>query len=115
MKDVLGASVPDRALVSDQAPAGLAAPRLDPSRETQTHDLSMRIWGRNYNIMGIENEGARLRLAIWATPMPRQGDYLILKNGGGTCRYQIASVETCGNPRDMAFVDADFAPREVQP
>lgn len=79
--------------------------------EPRTHDLSMRAWGRNYNILKIEDGGARIQIAGWATPRPDDGDFLILGNGGETTRYQAEKVETCGNPDDMFFAECRFSPR----
>jgi hypothetical protein len=70
------------------------------------------MWGNNYNVLKIEAEGHRLQLATWSTPTPDEGDWLLLSNGeGGTTRYRAEGVRYCGNPRDMCFVEASFAPR----
>jgi hypothetical protein len=82
-----------------------------PSHEARTIDLSRRAWGCNYNILKIENSGQRLQLATWSTPTPLEGDYLILKDAEQTTRYRAAKVDYCGDPHDMCFVDAEFAPR----
>lgn len=80
-----------------------------------THDLSTRKWGRNYNIVQIIDGGAKLRAAIWATPLPQDGDYLILRGDrpGHTTRYSIDQIEPCWHPGDMAFVSLTFAPRHA--
>lgn len=88
-------------------------------REQKEHDLSAKVWGRNYNIMKIIDEGQRLECAIWATPTPKVGDFLLLRNSStsdGRTRYRVDAIRTCDNPQDMAFVELSFAPRqEVKP
>lgn len=77
-----------------------------------THDLSPKIWRRDYAIMRISEDGKQLRLAVWCPMVIEQGDYLILRNGNGTTRYRVDSVKLCGDPADMSFVEVIFAPRE---
>jgi hypothetical protein len=83
------------------------------------HDLSFKAVGRNYNITDIIDKGQRLECAIWATPLPEVGDFLLLSNPStpdGRTRYRVKTIRPCGNPRDMAFVNLAFAPRkEVKP
>ena len=83
------------------------------------HDLSSKASGRNYNIVGVFNQGRQLKCAIWATPMPKVGEFLLLSNPStpdGRTRYRVETIHPCGNPRDMAFVNLEFAPRkEVKP
>lgn len=43
----------------------------------------------------------------------RNGDYLILKNGPGTTRYQITSTRFYADPGDMYWVTCKFAPRQA--
>ncbi len=74
----------------------------------------------HYNITRIIDGGRQLRAAVWATPSPREGDYLILRGdrAGGdmtqpwpTTRYRVDGVRPCYDPGDMCFVDLTFAPR----
>jgi hypothetical protein len=98
-----------------------------PKRKPVTHDLSNRYWGHNYEV--LKAEGDHLHIAMWYTPpfkvdrelrvpmpgdYPDVGDFLLLQSKGspdGKTRYRIATLEWCGNPRDMYFADLSFAPR----
>jgi hypothetical protein len=93
--------------------SSLSRPEASIPREPNTIDLSARTWGCNHSTLGIIDGGQRLRLAIWSPRMPEQGDYLILGTSDGTTRYRVDGIECCGNPRDMALVDATFAPRKA--
>lgn len=84
-----------------------------PTREPVTHNLSMRIWGRNYEIVKFEQHGKFLEIALWATPLPEVGDYLLLRQAEQTTRYRVDKIEPCGDPHDMAFADVSFAPRVI--
>tara|TARA_Y100000034_G_C6544303_1_gene234948 strand:+ start:147 stop:395 length:249 start_codon:yes stop_codon:yes gene_type:complete len=74
-----------------------------------THDYSVREWGHNYSI--IEIEGLQLRLTGWGRGISAD-DYIIIKNGDGTTRYKIDSIEYKRDPADMWFAEASFAPRD---
>jgi len=76
-----------------------------------THDLSLRRWGCNYEVQSVEEEGFKVSLAGWKTGI-ESGDYLILQSGEGTTRYQVDSIRYCSNPHDMWFAEASFSPRE---
>lgn len=79
------------------------------------HDLSVKTWGRSYQITDIIDKGQRLACAIWATPTPEVGDFLLLRNPStpdGRTRYRVDAIRFCDNPQDMAFVDLSFAPRQ---
>ncbi|MAG28133.1 hypothetical protein CMI47_21630 [Candidatus Pacearchaeota archaeon] len=76
-----------------------------------THDYSAREWGRNYNILGTEDEGLSIRIAGWGGGISNN-DYIILKNGNDTTRYQIENIEYKRDPPDMWFASATFSPRE---
>ena len=76
-----------------------------------THDYSIREWGHDYNIIGIENEGLSIRIAGWGRGISNN-DYIILKNGNDTTRYQIENIEYKRDPSDMWFASATFSPRE---
>lgn len=76
------------------------------------HDLGpgRRGRGNDFVIRKVHDEGQRLSLATWTTPVPKTGDYLALENKGGRTRYLVREVKLCMDPPDMAFVEADFAP-----
>jgi len=78
-----------------------------------THDYSVREWGHSYHIVDVENNGLSLRLAGWGRGLSKD-DYIILKNGDDTTRYQLNKVEYERDPADMWFAEASFAPREVE-
>ncbi len=83
---------------------------------SKEHDLSPKAWGRNYNIVGVFNQGQQLKCAIWATPMPKVGEFLLLSDPSapdGRTRYRVETIHPCENPRDMAFVNLAFAPRKA--
>lgn len=100
-----------------------------------THDYSKPTWGHDFTIMKSEDDGKRLSLMghgcshvdcnpastlterqarFMATPRCRiaPGDFLILKNGTDTTRYQVETVEYDRDPRDLWSIVAAFAPRE---
>ena len=76
-----------------------------------THDLSDRVWGRNYNIMESIDRGMKLDLIGWHIGI-EDGDYLILKNGSDTTRYVVESINYFSDPSDMWSASVSFAPRE---
>lgn len=85
---------------------------------TLEHDLSAREWGRNYELIHVPDDGLKVSASIWATPTPREGDFLILSNPrnlDGKVRYRIDKITPCRDPRDMAFVELSFAPRGAKP
>lgn len=82
--------------------------------DVRTHDLTARVWGRNYYINKIVADGQWLGVSIIATPLPREGEYVLLRNGESSVRYQVESIQPCGNPRDMANALLSFAPREIE-
>jgi hypothetical protein len=77
-----------------------------------THDLTRA----DYAFRPV-NDGQRGHIACWhaTTPAmkPRPGDYLILRNGGDTTRYQVETLDPCPNvdPPTMWMADLTFAPR----
>lgn len=84
------------------------------SSEPITHDLSLRIWGTNYDVMERSDDGEMLRLSVWNPHPVGVGDYLLLQGGGegGKTRYLVDTVERCHDPGDMYFVEVIFAPRQ---
>ena len=74
----------------------------------QTHDLTRADYA-----FRPDGEGQRGRIACWNGLKPRPGDYLILRNGTQTTRYQVASVDLCLNvdPPTMWMARLEFAPR----
>ena len=78
-----------------------------------THDFSKTSWGHNYNVMDIKDNGMNISLAGWSKGV-NAGDFLILKNGSSTTRYLVESVRYKGDPEDMWFAEASFAPRDLE-
>ena len=75
-----------------------------------THDLSSKSWGNNYNVLSIEEKGLTINLTGWCKGVV-VGDYIIIKNGSDTTRYQIRNINYESDPADMFFATARFAPR----
>jgi MioC protein len=78
--------------------------------EIQTHDYTQRHWGHDYAIRTVVDQGQRLRMSGWGGGI-RQGDYLLLENGGGSTRYRVDTIRYESNPLDMWHIEAEFAPR----
>tara|TARA_Y100001938_G_scaffold148833_1_gene233680 strand:- start:2890 stop:3129 length:240 start_codon:yes stop_codon:yes gene_type:complete len=76
-----------------------------------THDLSPKCWGCNYNVLDIKDKGMKVSLCGWHSGI-KSGDFLLLKQGDGTTRYLVDSIRYCGEPDDMWFAEASFAPRD---
>ncbi len=77
----------------------------------KTHDLSQRTWGCNYEILSLTNDGHNADISGWHGCI-RSGDYILLKSGEESTRYQVSSVEYMTDPRDMFFASIVFAPRQ---
>ena len=75
-----------------------------------THDISIRSWGCNYNVMEIRDGGVSVDLVGWKGGI-KNGDFLLLKKDAGTTRYLVESIRYCSDPTDMWFATASFAPR----
>jgi hypothetical protein len=83
-----------------------------PAAQPQTHDYTRRCYGHDYSIRQAADGGTRLRMTGWGVGIVA-GDYLILRNGDGTTRYQVEQIDYCNDPRDMWFADVAFAPRQA--
>ena len=59
------------------------------------------------------DDGQRGHISCWSGTKPRPGDYLILRNGADSTRYQATEVDPCMNvdPPTMWMADLVFAPR----
>ena len=79
---------------------------------SDTHDLSSREWGCNYNIIQIYKRGMNLDLCGWHKGI-KNGDYIILKNGTDTTRYKVDLVKYESEPRDMWNASVSFSPRSA--
>jgi len=61
----------------------------------------------------LKDGGMHAKLAVWVTPTPSKGDFLILAladDPNGT-RYKVDAIKYCGDPGDMSVADCTFAPR----
>ena len=81
----------------------------DMSGYVQTHDYRVSYWGHDYSFKTYDN-GQTLELIGWGQGI-KKNDYLLLKNGNDSTRYQIKSIKYQSNPSDMWFATARFAPR----
>lgn len=80
----------------------------------RTVDLSPKTWGCDAATRPLTPDGVRISVTGWHRPRPVVGDYLILRAGPEeTTRYQVESVRYSGDPPDMFFAEAVFAPRGV--
>jgi len=78
--------------------------------EQRTHDFTLGGWGHDYTIMKVIDKGMQLRLGGWGSGI-QQDDYLILRNGKDSSRYQVEEIEYMRDPRDQWFATAKYAPR----
>lgn len=76
----------------------------DPATLDMTQD--------DYSFSPIDS-GRRGSVACWNGRAPREGDYLILRNGERSSRYQVTDVDHCLNvdPATMWMASVTFAPR----
>lgn len=93
---------------------GIKPTEIVPERIPQTHDLSAKTWGLDYVVMAVIDRGLKLRLSVWCPVRIWAGDYLLLRGEGedGKTRYRVDEIEYPGDPADMSFIDASFAPRQ---
>lgn len=79
-------------------------------REPNTHD-----WRSRQYALTTHDEGRTIALVCWSDfphgPLPGVGDYLILRNGDGSTRYQVDRVESALAEGDVHAVRCTFAPR----
>ena len=86
---------------------------LRKAKEPVTVNLTARVWGCDYQFTPVEG-GKKGTMHGWSPKRFTEGDYLLLKNGDGTTRYQVVKVRWCDDPRDMFFADVVFAPRSKE-
>lgn len=82
--------------------------RREPGREPVTHDLQRRDYA-----FRPSDGGQRGHISCWSGRKPREGDYLILRNGAHGTRYCVLAVDLCMNvdPATMWMADLIFDPR----
>lgn len=78
---------------------------------TTTHDYRDRYWGHDYAILTVN--GMTIHLAGWGFGISA-GDYILLTHSKGEARYQIDTIRYDGDPPDMWYADATFAPRTTE-
>ena len=78
---------------------------------SNTHDYTSTGWGHNITILNIKDDGLSISLVGWGMGLS-DNDYIIIKNGAGTTRYRLDSVEYKRDPTDMWIASASFAPRD---
>lgn len=74
----------------------------------RTHEFT-RTWGDDYTFTPLDG-GQRGTVTGWKEGI-KTGDYLILRNGDGTTRYQTTYVQYFDDPTDMFSAEVKFAPR----
>ena len=79
-----------------------------PGTEPQTYDLTRADYA-----FSPADDGQRGHIACWNGLAPRPGDYLILRNGARSTRYQVTASDLCFgvDPPTMWMADLAFAPR----
>lgn len=75
----------------------------------KTHDYTKPRWGHDYTFSPV-NGGLKGELMGWGMGI-EAGDYLIIRNGDGSSRYQVDEIEYFADPKDMWKATATFAPR----
>ena len=79
------------------------------------HDYTKTRWGHNVEFISISDDGSSADAFVFGPHVP-PGDYLILKNGEGTTRYQVVENKGRGvGPSDMQRVSLVFSPRTTAP
>jgi hypothetical protein len=76
---------------------------------SKTYDLSRADYA-----FDPRDGGQRGHIACWSGKKPRPGDYLILRNGDRTTRYEVLDTDPCMNvdPPTMWMSNLKFAPRK---
>ena len=77
----------------------------------RTHDLTPKVWGRDYATTEILQGGLRINMTAWCSQPIEVGDYVLIRNAGGSTRYQVERVVRPHDPGDQYFIQAQFAPR----
>lgn len=81
--------------------------------EPKEHDYTRRYWGHNVELLKkLDESGHEWRAMGFGSDVHAQ-DFLILKNGEGTTRYQIVTIEHMRDPEDQWFARIKFAPRHA--
>lgn len=79
------------------------------------HDYTRRGWGHDYGFTPMDPKGLRLDMYGWGGGIAA-GDYLLLQDGPDrSSRYQVENIRYAGDPQDMWFAIAVFAPRKAAP
>ena len=79
------------------------------------HDFTKPQWGHSVEFIALTDDGLRADAFVFGPHIP-PGDYLILKNGEGTTRYQVLENKGRGmGPSDMQRVSLVFSPRTTAP
>lgn len=79
-----------------------------PDAVPETYDLTRA----DYAFSPVDG-GQRGHVSCWNGLAPKPGDYLILRNGTGSARYQVITSDPCFgvDPPTMWMADLAFAPR----
>ena len=78
-------------------------------RKAETHDCTRLDYA-----FTPRDDGQRGHIACWSGRKPREGDYLLLRNGDHATRYRVVDVDLCMNvdPPTMWMAHLEFAPRK---
>ena len=76
----------------------------------KTHDYSAKSWGCSYEILNLKNKGHNVDLAGWGMGI-KPKDFILLRSGRDSTRYEITTIEYQSDPVDMWFASAVFSPR----
>lgn len=81
---------------------------MTSNAEPETYDLT-----RDDYAFDPVDKSQRGHISCWNGLNPRPGDYLILRNGDQSSRYQVVSADPCFgvDPPMMWMADLAFAPR----
>ena len=73
-------------------------------------------WTRRHYTLQIYDGGQRLFMVAWSDdgPMPRDGDYLILRNGERQTRYRVDECRSTMSEGDVCTLRLTFAPRQAE-
>jgi hypothetical protein len=101
---------------SPEAAAAVAVDEPIAAKTPRTYDFGpgRRSYGHDVVIHQVVDGGRELHVSGWGPTFGGPivaGDYLLLPNGEGTTRYQVAGIVPHADPADMWEARLTFAPR----
>lgn len=83
------------------------------------HDVTKPYWGHNVSITLWDRENNRASGSCWLTPVPEEGDILIIAGKKGPIRLKMYNIRWVSSVDDMYHFDASARgrtyPRGVSP